>query len=216
MLRHYTSQNDAAKIEALYRQMIQRLDEIAFPDDRGLMALSANYHIDFAKFLENQGRIIEAEGVLVDLIENIDPGNQRLYRDMIEFHERHNDNVKAEQWRAKRRQVIDSYVNPSTVSHYDTLKSTVLSQGRILIAVQYPTRSLEILKRLTNNDPRLIYVDNEFFTELVAQNGYQRYFFDAFAVDFGHMTLEGNQILARRIAETLARQLYNKDVGSAD
>jgi len=54
-------------------------------------------------------------------------------------------------------------------------------------------------------------VDNErIFKETVSNDGYEAYFKDAFAGDFGHCTEKGNRLLAENIANTIIKEVFHK------
>lgn len=94
-----------------------------------------------------------------------------------------------------------SYYLTATVANYRQLKEKVTNYGLVLIAVEYPMRSVESLKKVFALGSNVLFVDNETsFKKAVAQSGYAQYFVDHFAGDFGHGTVEGNALLANQVA----------------
>jgi hypothetical protein len=72
-------------------------------------------------------------------------------------------------------------------------------------------RSLEPLKRIFVQDKGIIFVDNEkIFKDAVKKEGYQAYFRDIFAGDFGHCTDKGNQLLAGNIADAILKEVFDR------
>jgi lysophospholipase L1-like esterase len=213
LLGYYKARNDLEAMEALYRLRLAYLDSVTFTSDRGRFERLQYFRTRFAGFLENRGKFAEAEEVLLDLVTNVEPGNFRLYPPLIQFYERRKNGSQAAKYEAERNEVINSYISPVTLKNYDIVRERVLGQGRILLAVQYPTRSLDVLKRLTRYDSRIGYVSNEFFSDLIVQDGYDTYFYDRFGVDFGHLTQRGNYVLASHIAQAVEALLGKPQAG---
>lgn len=209
---YYTSRNDLESSEVVHRLRLKHLDSVTFTADRGIFETLEGFRVTFAGFLESRGKFAEAEEVLLDLITNVEPGNYRLYLPIVQFYERRENAAQAAKYEAQRNEVINSYISPVTLKNYDIVRERVLGEGRMLLAVQYPTRSVEVLKRLTRHDARVRYVSNEFFSELIVRDGYDTYFFDRFGVDFGHLTQKGNYVLASQIAQAVAGLIDKSEV----
>jgi alkanesulfonate monooxygenase SsuD/methylene tetrahydromethanopterin reductase-like flavin-dependent oxidoreductase (luciferase family) len=64
---------------------------------------------------------------------------------------------------------------------------------------------------MLGNDPGVIYVDNGNFRKRVQADGYETYFHDEFAGDFGHLTRRGNELLAENVARTIVEQFFGVD-----
>jgi len=77
----------------------------------------------------------------------------------------------------------------------------MLKQEKIgLIAVSYPMRSAADLKNIFTGDDDVLFVDNQaVFHDAVRKEGYEVYFSDRFAGDFGHCTAKGHRLLAQNI-----------------
>jgi hypothetical protein len=69
---------------------------------------------------------------------------------------------------------------------------------------------MESLQRVLGHDPRPLYVDLHFIAELVERDGYETYFIDSFAGDFGHMTDLGNVLMAEKIARVLVEDVLHR------
>lgn len=100
-------------------------------------------------------------------------------------------------------------IKPETISNYRQIRDVVIKDGIRLIAVQYPMRDVTILKRILGWDSRVVFVDNQMnFKQVVKERGYDHYFVDNFAGDFGHLTPMGNELLAQTIANAVRKSLY--------
>jgi len=65
------------------------------------------------------------------------------------------------------------------------------------------------MKSILRRHADIIFVDNEsVFKSMVQKNGYETYFKDNFAGDFGHCTSEGNRLLAEQIAKIITRNIF--------
>jgi hypothetical protein len=94
--------------------------------------------------------------------------------------------------------------NPMTRSSYAELKRMLDAQGVRLVAVQYPVRNVEPLKKLLDHAPNVVFVDNErVFKNILRTSPYSELFIDSFGGDFGHMTLAGRRVLAKNVATAI-------------
>jgi len=107
----------------------------------------------------------------------------------------------------------DSYYFPATVENYRALKKIILDRGMILIAVQYPMRPIQPLKRVLELDENIFFVDNQkSFEEKVLSSSYSEYFQDRFAQNFGHCTPKGNRLLAENISEVILKEVLKNNL----
>jgi len=107
----------------------------------------------------------------------------------------------------------DSYYFPATVDNYRALKKIILDRGMILIAVQYPMRPIQPLKRVLELDENIFFVDNQkSFEEKVLSSSYSEYFQDRFAQNFGHCTPKGNRLLAENISEVILKEVLKNNL----
>ena len=83
--------------------------------------------------------------------------------------------------------------------------------GIPLVAVQYPVRSVEPLRRLLGARKDVWIVDNEaVFKEALRQAPYAEYFIDTFGGDFGHTTPRGARLLAENVAQSILAGLFRQ------
>ncbi|MEW5894749.1 MAG: hypothetical protein AB1650_03160 [Candidatus Omnitrophota bacterium] len=110
-----------------------------------------------------------------------------------------------EQVNQLRRQQIDS----RTRQNYLRILKSLKNHDVPFILVQYPVRKIDDIKMMIQDEwdiEQIHFVDNEQrFKDAVARDGYDAYFTDRFAGDFGHGTAEGNALLASGIAESIKR-----------
>ena len=72
-------------------------------------------------------------------------------------------------------------------------------------------RSVEPLKKMFDSPAGIVFVDNErIFKKAIQEKGYEVYFWDNFAGDFGHCTPKGNRLLAENIARTILKGIFGK------
>jgi len=85
------------------------------------------------------------------------------------------------------------------------------ASGIPLVAVQYPVRSIEPLRRLLGARKDVWIVDNEaVFKEALRQAPYAEYFVDTFGGDFGHTTPQGAHLLAENVAQSILAGLFRQ------
>ena len=102
-----------------------------------------------------------------------------------------------------------SYYNPATARNYQHLRRIISGRNIQLVCVQYPMRSLDNLKRIFPDNDDIVFVDNEkIFKKAVRIDGYNKYFEDVFAGDFGHCTRRGNRLLAENIADIILSEVF--------
>lgn len=181
------------------------LDEMIEPANLGGRI---HHTIGLAHLFERAGRLDDAEAALREVVERIHPGNAVLYGELIAFYERIGRVEAAEAARELQRRIRYEYVNPQTRANYAALRQLVGERDIPLVAAQYPGRDVATLWRLLDGDDSVLYVDNGFFRDLVAGHGYERYFRDRFAGDMGHLTPEGNCLLAANIARTITTLVF--------
>lgn len=89
----------------------------------------------------------------------------------------------------------------------------ILVENKIkFICVQYPMRDISTIKKIFKNNNDVNFVDNESsFKNAVEKEGYDTYFVDKFAGDFGHCTKKGNKLLAENIAKIIMYNVFRKN-----
>ena len=77
----------------------------------------------------------------------------------------------------------------------------------LVMAMQYPVRNVDVLKKLLSRNPDIIYVSNEKnFREKIMKSGFRDYFIDLFAGDFGHCSRKGNALIVENLGPLILEQ----------
>jgi len=104
-----------------------------------------------------------------------------------------------------------SYYNSVTASNLLEIKRILDARGIKFVCVQYPIRSLGLLREIFKKENGVVFVDNEeIFKNAIRHSNYNDYFIDMFAGDFGHCTPKGNRLLAENIANVILREVFHK------
>jgi tetratricopeptide (TPR) repeat protein len=157
-----------------------------------------------------QGKISQAEEVFEKSIE-IDPKNDWAYGALSVLHGETGNHELAKEYDKKATELRLRYYTSETVNSYRRLKEVLDKRGIKLICVQYPMRSVESLKMVFDGEEGVIFVDNEkIFKDAVRKTSYKEYFKDMFGGDFGHCSDEGNELLAKNIADAIVNSLLDK------
>jgi len=114
------------------------------------------------------------------------------------------DVARAEEHHRALDEMLGAGSNPMTTDNYRELRRLLQERGVSLVAVQYPMRRVEFLQRLFEPPDGVVFVDNEgAFKRALHGRPYTEIFTDLFAGDFGHLTVEGNRMLAANVAEAV-------------
>jgi lysophospholipase L1-like esterase len=120
---------------------------------------------------------------------------------------------KSREYAEKADQLRLSGYNPTTQLNYLKLIELLRKDGIVTVAVQYPARDADELRKMLQNSPhidKITFVDNaEVFEKALLTTKYEEIFYDRFAGDFGHCTDQGNYILAENIASSLINQIFH-------
>ena len=104
--------------------------------------------------------------------------------------------------------ITQFYVNnifPQTQKNYIKLADIAKAHNIMLVAMQYPVRSVRPLKAMLADRPEVIFVSNEKnFRQALKEYPIEEIFVDQFAGDFGHATYLGDWLIARNLARALA------------
>jgi len=139
------------------------------------------------------------------------PEEDRLHASFALFYLDRGDVQKAKRYFTSANKLRRHYVNAVTHYNYAKLKKMVLDRGVQLVCVQYPLRSVTPLKQMLRPYAGTVFVDNEsLFKSAVEREGYDAFFKDNFAGDFGHCTEKGNRMLAQNIFQTLQKRYFNE------
>lgn len=143
----------------------------------------------------------------------IDPRSSEAVRGLIHVYEATGkaelaDDLKRRQPATSPKDMKAAGSNLRTAQNYQKLYQTLRKERIPLVAVQYPLRSIELVKQMLPGSEGVIFVSNEAsFKEALKHAPEAHYFFDHFAGDFGHCTAAGNQLLADTVASAILDHL---------
>ncbi|MBU1124445.1 MAG: hypothetical protein KKC84_00280 [Candidatus Omnitrophica bacterium] len=145
------------------------------------------------------------KGILV-LPESVD-----LHGALAILYEKLGDFVSADALR-KKAALLQHKVYPiKAIRNFRRLKKILDTRQIPLVCVQYPLRSTDLLKEIFAQDNTVILVDNQkLFQKAVRKDGYEAYFIDMFAGDFGHCNEKGNRLLAEHTAQVLLKKIFGQ------
>jgi tetratricopeptide (TPR) repeat protein len=152
---------------------------------------------------QREGKLDKAESIYKRMTV-IYPGNFRTWGALAAFYASQGREDLAREYYEKENELRFKSLISATVTNYRTLRDILRERGIPLAAMQYPMRPLEELRNVFDDDAGIIFIDNEVvFKDAVRRDGYQEYFWDHFAGDFGHCTPRGNRLMAENIADSL-------------
>jgi len=197
-----------SKLAHCYRQLgiVKKAEQILLnainlnPEIKKLYVELAFYYIEINEYEKS---LLFTEKALDVFSKSFKNQNKKIYKYLIDDF----DNVTKDKQLKKLLNVLRILgENLSIETKYNYLQvKSILSRKLIpLVAVQYPLRAIEPLKDMLNYDHNVIYVDNNaIFKNFIKKNGFDYYFYDHFAGDFGHCTPKGNRLLAEKVAEAI-------------
>jgi len=195
----FRNQRMYGEAEEILKKAVEML-----PRDDGIYA-------ELASFYRSRNRYREAEEVLKKAIE-INPENEEAYDEILAL--RYQSESKIEPTISYLQSVDNTGEGPPisvTPHNYQRLREMVLENGIKLVCVQYPIRKVELLKKMFRDKSGIVFVDNEkIFKEAVIREGYDEYFIDNFAGNFGHCTIRGNRLLAENVANVIVKTFFSK------
>lgn len=101
--------------------------------------------------------------------------------------------------------------------NYSRIVDLLRERGITVIAMQYPTLSIEALRKILGGREDVIYVENRHnFEEALRHAPYREIFYDAFAGSFGHCTSAGDELIAANVARTINEILGRSAVEPAE
>ena len=161
-------------------------------------------------FYEHQGAYSDAEELFKKAIA-INPQSDALHAALGILYQEIGQYQLAEVFRKKSEALRLKKTNLFTLANYLDIKKILDHQGVKLVCVQYPMRSVELLKKMFEDDAGVTFVDNEkVFKDAIDKGKPSDYFADMFAGDFGHCTEKGNSLLAENIADTIIKEVFGK------
>ncbi|MFH1800256.1 MAG: tetratricopeptide repeat protein [Candidatus Omnitrophota bacterium] len=166
-------------------------------------------YIGLGQVYKTQKRLAEAEQALKKASE-LNPQSMLAYGGLATIYGEMGKEKLSKVYADKLNNLSEKCYNPATIDNYRKLKQ-ILDQRKVkLICVQYPMRSIRPLKDIFQQE-NVIFVDNEkIFKDAVKKEGYNAYFRDMFAGDFGHCTAKGNRLLAKNIADIISKEIFGK------
>ena len=158
-------------------------------------------------YLNNNG-IADAQNLFGLLVE-ISPNRLvTAYKRIGHMYRYEGRDEEAKNFYDRADKIRKEFYNPTTQQNYQKLYGILKEKNMRLIAVQYPTLSLNELEVLFQGDENIIFVSNEEnFKELLMTSGYERVFKDRDHGTFGHMTYEGANLLADNVADAVLKNV---------
>ena len=147
------------------------------------------------KTFEKLGKTGQAEDMYQELISR----NKRVgeYYALADFYRTNNNQSEAES-------IYDDVANsfPQTTKNFSKLYSLSKASGAKLIIMQYPTFSIDPMKKLSGNLDGVVYVSNE---KIFDKGPRTDYFYEPhYPYNFNHYTNLGSQTIAKHLADEIA------------
>ncbi len=118
------------------------------------------------------------------------------------------DSARAEEYWQRAREIGLAAAKPATRRNYQKIREILIRRKVRLVAMQYPRRPVEQLRRLLAPPGGEIYVSNEEnFREALRRDSAGALFKDNFGGDFGHCTPEGNRLIAENLARVILSEV---------
>ena len=119
------------------------------------------------------------------------------------------DSARAKEFWKRAREIGLNSSKPATRRNYRRIRE-ILSRKKVrLVAMQYPLRPVEPLRRLLAPAGGEVYVSNEEnFRAALRGSAPKALFKDSFGGDFGHCTPEGNRLIAENLARVLLAEVF--------
>ena len=191
------------KAEAILKKAMEqnsRGDNAYFVPDRAYFELERCYR--------EQGKYEKVEAILKKAMDR-NPGNDTAYSELALLYETTGKTKLAQEYHQKAEGIRLQRSLSVTRNNYHELKKILDKRGIKLVCVQYPMRSVELLKETLEPYKDVVFVDNEkLFKDALRQGNYGEYFKDGCAVDFGHGTPKGYKLLATNIANVVLREYF--------
>lgn len=211
-LRGYGGMILCLEVQARYREveeMYKRVEEILEKEGKINPAIPKLYFFLGMNYVA-QAKYDEAERIFNKLIEmNVE--SDMLSGGLAIFYQDQGKYELAEKYFEKANRLRFKKYNHNSITryNYERIMEIVTQRGIRLLCAQYPVRSVELLKKMFENNDRVIFVDNEkVFKEALKQTSHNEYFMDMFFGDFGHCSPKGNKLLAENIANVILKECF--------
>lgn len=165
-------------------------------------------YLEIGKWFELQNQFDQAEEIYKKGIAKNNP-DYFLYDALINLYDRmgRSDDIETMQELAKKhRKTVQRYVL-TTEKNYNAIVDVVRAKENIqMIAMQYPVRKIEDLKKIFWAKDDIAFVENKSnFEQALKEQDFFELFSDYFAFDFGHCTRKGNRLIAENLSNTILR-----------
>ncbi|MBF0503676.1 MAG: tetratricopeptide repeat protein [Candidatus Omnitrophica bacterium] len=160
-------------------------------------------YIDWGQVLDDQGQYQQEETLYLKQIP-LHPKNSLFFEALghLYYKQGKADLAKGYFRKAAQRQMPEYC--PATLINYSLLLDKILRRHIKVLVMQYPLREIGLLKDYLGQKKGIIFVENsQNFKQALMKQGYNYYFKDIFASDFGHCTRAGNELIARNLAEVI-------------
>jgi len=199
--RYYRKQLKYDKAEEMLKKSIE-LNPWDPRNDRAYFELGRCYR--------DQKEYDKAEAILKKAIEQ-NPKNDKAYDELAVLYETMGKYETARENHKKADEIRLQNYSSMTRNNYYKLKRILDKRGIKLVCVQYPMRSVEILKKMLEPYKDIVFVDNEkLFKDALRQGNYDECFTDTCYVDFGHCTPKSNRLLAENIANVILKECFSE------
>jgi len=194
----YSNQNKYSQAEELFKEIIQ-INPL-YKDPYGELITIYRKQKDLNKLQK-----------LCEFIIDLNIERDYLYGLVATIYDELGKYEMAEEYYKKANDVRLKYYKPVTRYNYQKIRDIVINQGLTLVCIQYPIRNIKPLKKLLKDTAKINFVDSkEVFKEAVRNKGYDYYFYDNFAGEFGHCTPKGNRLLAGNVANVILKEYFDK------
>lgn len=162
-------------------------------------------YFDMEDAFVEQKEFRKAEEVLEKAVE-LNPDSPVFINRLAARYDHNGKKDLAKKYYDQANEIMDGSYSVYTKENYKEIIKIVKQFGAQLVCMQYPMRKLDRLKAIVGEKKDVIFIDNEkVFKEAVKKNGYDYYFKDFFAGDFGHAKPEGDKLLAENVANTILK-----------
>ncbi len=198
--------------------LIATARDAGVPQSDGTLSIPEPYwhiyeisHSRLTTWLVDHERVEEAEALLRRAIE-LHPRNLRFRRRLVWLL----GHTGQDDARDRERDALDRLEGRQalrvTAASWQALREVTARSGVALVALQYPLRDVESLRRMLGGAADVTFVENvDNFRSALSSHGYDGVFVDRFAGDFGHSTEIGNRLIADRLVEQVFRPRYGVD-----
>lgn len=162
-------------------------------------------YVDLGQVLDDQGDYSKEEAFYLKET-SLRSQSPRLYQALGQFYQKQGRQDLAQGYFQKAAACEMAEYLPVTLVNFNLISNTILNRHIKLLVMQYPLRNIAPLKDYLGQRKGLVFVENkQNFKEALAREGYNHYFKDNFAFDFGHCTREGNGLIARNLARVILK-----------